>query len=104
MWSVLIRIGTAAVGLVSRANGGPNSKARAGGFVGALPGIVDVVREVSQGELGAAFWTGLVSGAAPQVEQLGALVGQVVIGGVIGWGITWLAAANNPALDQARKR
>lgn len=80
---ILLSILTGVIGTVAK---GSASKAIAGGVAGAILN--------GTGPLIDAFSTGLVAGAGPQVEALGFAIGQAVIGGLVGYAITWLAPKN----------
>lgn len=81
----MISILTTILGVVAK---GRASKAIAGGLAGALIN--------GAGPLIDAFSQGVFTGAEPAVAQLGVAVGQFVIGGAVGWVLTWLAPANEP--------
>jgi hypothetical protein len=71
-------LGTVAKGAASKAIGG----ALAGAVINSSGPLLDV------------FSTGVVAGAKPAVGQLGAALGQAIIGGAIGYVTVWLAPAN----------
>jgi hypothetical protein len=70
----MIKIATMIAEAVFR---GPTAKARAGAATGVLI---------------SAFESGLLQGAGGSVEELGFAIGQVVIGGAVGYILTWLPA------------
>lgn len=80
---------TAIIGLVAK---GKAAKAIAGSVAGAV-----VTQITADNTLVNAFWEGVTTGALPSVSQFGVMVGQVVIGGAIGYATTWLAPANKKA-------
>jgi hypothetical protein len=84
----IVPILTAVIGLVAK---GPAAKARAGAVAGAITSQV-----FSDNTLVQAFWGGVTTGALPSVQQFGVMVGQVVIGGVIGYAMTWVSPPNGP--------
>lgn len=86
---MLGRILTAVIGVVAK---GPNAKARAGVISGSL---IAAVSNLDQ--FGDAFWTGLIAGSAPQLEQLGFFVGATLIGGLVGRIIVWFSPPNKDA-------
>lgn len=83
MLGILISVLSGVIGTVAK---GGASKAIAGGLAGALLN--------GTGPLIDMFSTGVVNGAGPQVQALGYAVGQAVIGGLVGYVVTWLAPKN----------
>ena len=81
MFSIL----TAVIGVVAR---GAAAKAIGGALGGAIA--------TQLGPLANVFAGGVVTGATPAIGSLGALVGQLVIGGAVGYAVTWLSPANKP--------
>lgn len=79
----MITILSSIIGIVAR---GSASKAIAGSLSGAIL--------TGSGPLLDVFSKGLVAGAGPQIEALGFALGQAVIGGLVGYVISWLAPAN----------
>lgn len=79
----MLGILTGIIGMVAK---GAAAKAIGGGIGGAIVGGAGPLLDV--------FSTGLVTGAGPQVQALGYAVGQAVIGGLVGYVITWLAPKN----------
>lgn len=41
------------------------------------------------------FSKGLVAGAGPQIEQLGYVLGNVVLGYIVGFAVTWISPKNS---------
>lgn len=82
----MLGILSAIIGVVAK---GKAAKAIAGGLSGAI-----ATQLTSDNPLVGAFWTGVTTGALPSVQEAGVMVGQVVIGGIIGYGVTWLAPKN----------
>jgi hypothetical protein len=80
---------TAVIGLVAK---GSAAKARAGALAGAIVSQIS-----SDNPLVVAFWKGVTTGALPKVTELGIMVGQVVIGGLIGRVMVYWSPANAPA-------
>lgn len=76
---------TSIIGVVAR---GTVAKAIAGAMGGALASQLGPITNVFAG--------GVVMGATPAVGSLGRLVGEVVIGGAIGYFVTYFAPANKP--------
>lgn len=62
---------------------GPTAKARAGSATGVI---------LMSGPLLQAFSKGFVGGAGGSVEEFGYALGSVVVGGVLGWIMSWLPA------------
>lgn len=79
----MLSILTTIIGVIAK---GPAAKARAGSLAGAiLTGAQPVID---------AFADGFAAGAIPPVEQLGAALGSLIVGGVVGYIITWVSPAN----------
>jgi hypothetical protein len=77
---------TSVIGIVAK---GKAAKAMAGGAAGLIltagEPIVDAIGK------------GFATGAIPQFEQLGVILGQAIAGYLVGFVITWFAPANAPA-------
>jgi hypothetical protein len=83
----MLSILTTVIGLIAK---GAASKASAGAVAGiALTAGEPIVR---------AFLTGFNTGAVPQIESLGMLVAQAVVGGIVGYATVWLAPKNTAVL------
>lgn len=80
---------TAIIGVVAK---GKAAKAIAGTLSGAI-----ATQLANDNSLVSAFVNGVTTGALPKVSELGVMVGEVVIGGVIGWVLTYFAPKNAPA-------
>ena len=79
----MLAIITTILGVVAK---GKAAKAIAGGLAGAV---------LTAGQpLVDTFANGFVSGGLPAVGELGTLLGQLVIGGAVGYLTVWLAPAN----------
>lgn len=79
----MIGILTAVLGTVAK---GAAAKAIGGALGGALA--------TQLGPLADVFAGGVVTGATPAVGSLGALAGELIIGGTVGYLVTWLSPAN----------
>lgn len=77
---------TMIIGTVAK---GPAAKGRAGG----LAGLVLMAGEPAWD----AFATGFSTGALPQIEQVGVILGQAIIGYAVGYLTTYFAPANKSA-------
>lgn len=74
---------TSVIGMVAK---GTAAKARAGGVAGAvLMGFDPVIQ---------AFEKGFATGALPQVEELGLIIGQALVGWLLGYVTVWFAPKN----------
>jgi hypothetical protein len=77
---------TAVIGVIAK---GRAAKAMASGAAGLIltagEPIVDAIGK------------GFATGAIPQFEQLGVILGQAIAGYLVGFAITWFAPANAPA-------
>ena len=80
---------TAVIGIVAR---GKAAKAIAGTVSGAI-----ATQLANDNSLVSAFVNGVTTGALPKVTELGVMVGEVAIGGLIGWILTWFAPKNKAA-------
>ena len=83
----LIPLLTTVIGAVTRS--GPKAKANAGALAGT--GAVMLAPLITP------FIDGLTEGAAGPIQQLGFVLGASVIGGGIGWVVTWLSPKNADA-------
>jgi hypothetical protein len=81
----IVPILTTVIGLIAK---GPAAKARAAGAAGAVVLAAQPVVD--------AFVKGFQTGALPQVEQLGVIVGSAAVGWIIPYAVTWLSPKNAP--------
>ena len=77
---------TAVIGLVAK---GTAAKA----IGGSLAGVILMAGEPMVKAIGEGF----ADGALPHLSTLGIVLGNAVVGGVVGYIVTWFAPANKPA-------
>lgn len=82
----MLEILSAIIGVVAK---GKAAKAIAGG----LGGVVLMAGEPMVNAIGQGF----AEGGIPAAHDLGVVLGQAIIGGLVGYATVWLAPANKPA-------
>lgn len=82
----MLAILTTIIGIAAK---GKAAKAIAGGMAG-------IVLSAGAPFLDA-FTKGFAAGGVPAVHDLGALAGQIIVGGLVGYLTVWLAPPNKPA-------
>jgi len=82
-------LGTALTTLIGVVAKGKAAKAFAGGAAGLILTAGEPIID--------AIGKGFVTGAAPQFEQLGVVLGQAIAGYLVGWVLVYFAPANKPA-------
>lgn len=80
--------GTILTGVIGTVARGAFAKAIAGSVAGAVA--------TQAGPLVDVFAGGVITGATPAVGSVGQMVGELVIGGAIGWILTYFAPKNKP--------